>query len=100
MDIQERLDRLAPEELSKQEQDQLRAVLTSTLMLKALRLVRQESEEQRRQFLAYNLGTMEGIHHAVKLQGRVAGMDRALELLGELAGPSSNNAATQEMNNG
>lgn len=89
MDIQERLDRLAPEELTEQERDELRAVLTTPLMLKALRLVRLESQDQRNQFLSHNLQTMEGIHHSVKLQGRVGGLDRAIDILSELAGMNS-----------
>jgi hypothetical protein len=97
MDLQILMDRMVPEPLTQAERQELRVVLTSTAMLKALRLARKELEEIHTQFIRHKLSTMEGVHDAVKLQGRVMGMGRVIDMLAEIATePASADAGEEE----
>lgn len=93
MDVMSLLDRRLPEPLTKTERRLLTDMLRSEPMLKALRNIREELEGSQRGILACNLADMQGVHTAVKLQGRVQGMGRVFDALGEQAAEPAEEAA-------
>lgn len=68
----------------------LRDALRQDWMLRALGIVQQELDGQTRQLRVADLSSEEGVRTTVHQQGKVAGMERVIEALLELADTEEN----------
>lgn len=71
--------------LTERDKEDLREVLESPLMLRALGELVGEMEERRRVFVGAELTTEEGRARALRAQGTIVGLERALEKLFSMA---------------
>jgi hypothetical protein len=79
-----------PEPLTEAEQDELRHILSHSLLRKALAHVMQEMQASEASWLGVDMSTPEGVARVMQLQSEVKGILRAIQALVDLTKEEEN----------
>lgn len=82
-ELQERLKGL--DKFSSEDRGKLQRLLSEQWFQRALKELMEETDERRRAFTNMDMTTEDSVKTAIRAQGQIQGLDRAFDLLVELA---------------